>query len=81
MKPVYINYSLRSMAVLSGALLSGEVAERRERAAKLPPQSPRGFSALARLYCLARPTKAAMLRSLYQLLLKTESLDNAILEL
>ena len=28
------------------------------------PQSPRGFSALARLYYLARPTKTAMLRRL-----------------
>ena len=31
----------------------------------LPPQSPRGFSALARLYYLARPTKTAMLRRLW----------------
>ena len=30
----------------------------------LPPQSPRGFSALARLYYLARPTKTAMLQML-----------------
>ena len=30
----------------------------------LPPQSPRGFSALARLNYLARPTKTAMLRRL-----------------
>ena len=30
----------------------------------LPPQSPRGFSALACLYYLARPTKTAMLRRL-----------------
>ena len=30
----------------------------------LPPQSPRGFSALARLYYLARPSKTAMLRRL-----------------
>ena len=30
----------------------------------LPPQSPRGFSALARLYYLAPPTKTAMLRRL-----------------
>ena len=30
----------------------------------LPPQSPRGFSALARLYYLVRPTKTAMLRRL-----------------
>ena len=53
----------------------------RKRGAKLPPQSPPGFSALALLYCLALPTKTAMLRRLYQLLLKTESLDNAILKL
>ena len=31
MKPVYISYSLRSMAVLSGALLSDEAAERRAK--------------------------------------------------
>ena len=31
----------------------------------LQPQSPRGFSALARLYYLARPTKTAMLRRLF----------------
>ena len=30
-----------------------------------PPQSPRGFSALAGLYYLARPIKTAMLRMLY----------------
>ena len=30
----------------------------------LPPQSSRGFSVLARLYYLARPTKTAMLRRL-----------------
>ena len=30
----------------------------------LPLQSPRGFSALARLYYLVRPTKTAMLRRL-----------------
>ena len=40
--------------------------ERRSREKKLlPPQSPRGLSALARLYYLARPTKTAMLRRLY----------------
>ena len=33
----------------------------------LPPQSPRGFFALARLYYLARPTKTAMLRRLTKL--------------
>ena len=39
--------------------------ERRRCVKKLlPPQSPRGFSALARLYYLARPTKTAMLRRL-----------------
>ena len=31
----------------------------------LQPQSPRGFSALARLYYLARPTQTAMLRRLF----------------
>ena len=35
----------------------------------LPPQSPRGFSALARLYCLA--TKTAMLRILMKFRLRT----------
>ena len=63
--------SLRSMAVLSSRAQerrSHEIRARsaRERAAKpreklLPPQSPRRFSALARLYYLARPTKTAML--------------------
>ena len=33
----------------------------------LPPQSPRGFSALARLYYLARPPKTAMLRRLHKM--------------
>ena len=63
------------MAVLSSrahSRRSREIRARsaRERAAKprekekqlLPPQSPRGFSALARLYYLA--TKTAMLRRL-----------------
>ena len=36
----------------------------REKNKFLPPQSPRGFSALARLYYLARPAKTAMLRRL-----------------
>ena len=45
-----IHFSLRSMAVLSS------------RAQEL--QSPRRFSALARLYYLVRPTKTAMLRRL-----------------
>ena len=35
------------------------------RAKLLPPQSPRGFSALTRLHYLARPTKTAMLRRLH----------------
>ena len=38
-----------------------------ERAAKLPPQSPPGFSALARLFYLAPPTKIAMLQMLRRL--------------
>ena len=46
--------SLRSIAVLSGALLSGEAAKN--------ARSPSGFSALARLYDFAHPTKTAMLR-------------------
>ena len=49
--------SLRSMVVLLGALMSGE-----PKISLLPPQSPSGFSALARLYYFARPTKTAMLR-------------------
>ena len=40
--------------------------ERRSREKnKLLPPPPRGFSALARLYYLARPTKTAMLRRLH----------------
>ena len=65
------NPSLRSMAVLLSRAEERRSREirARERAAKpreklLPPQSPRGFSALARLYYLARPTKTAMLRRL-----------------
>ena len=53
--------SLRTMAVLSSR--AHEQRSREIRA--LPPQSPRGFSALARLYYLARPTKTAMLRRLH----------------
>ena len=64
------------MAVLSSRAheqRSREIRARsaRERAARkikiklLPLQSPRGFSALARLYYLARPTKTAMLRRLF----------------
>ena len=40
----------------------------------LPPQSPRGFSALARLYYLVRPTKTAMLRRLMDEKIKTWTL-------
>ena len=61
--------SLRSMAVLSGAPLS-------------PRQSLCGFSALARLYYFARPTKTAMLRRLasYEFL-KLTSTSNLLLKL
>ena len=60
---------LRSMAVLSGAPLS-------------PGQSLCGFSALARLYYFARPTKTAMLRRLasYEFL-KLTSTSNLPLKL
>ena len=51
--------SLRSMVVSLGALMSGE-----PKISLLPPQSPSGFSALARLYYFVRPTKTAMLRSI-----------------
>ena len=55
--------SLRSMAVLSSR--AQEWCSREKNNFKLlPPQSPRGFFALARLYYLARPTKTAMLRRL-----------------
>ena len=75
-KPVITNVelqstlSLRSMAVLSSRAQerrSREIRARsaRERAEKmLPPQSLRGFSTVARLYYLVRPTKTAMLRRL-----------------
>ena len=43
------------------------VAARKIKTKLLPPQSPRGFSALALLYYLARPTKTVMLRSLKDL--------------
>ena len=43
------------------ARTSGEAARKIKL---LPLQSPRGFSALARLYHLVRPTKTAMLRRL-----------------
>ena len=67
---VHHQVSLRSMAVLLSRAQerrSREIRARsaRERAEKLlPPQSLRGFSTLARLYYLARPTKTAMLRRL-----------------
>ena len=75
-KPVITNVelqstlSLRSMAVLSSRAQerrSREIRARsaRERAEKmLPPRSLRGFSTVARLYYLVRPTKTAMLRRL-----------------
>ena len=51
------------------AVLSNRAQERRSREKNkiklLPPQSPRGFSVLARLYYLARPTKTAMVRRLH----------------
>ena len=61
--------SLRSIAVLSEALLS-------------PRQSLCGFSALARLYYFARPTKTTMLRRLasYEFL-KLTSTSNLLLKL
>ena len=58
----------------SQARLSGEAARTRAKCANerrsgknkkvVPPQSPRTFPALARLYYLAHPTKTAMLRRL-----------------
>ena len=74
-KPVITNAELRStLSLRSMAVLSSRAQERRSREIRarsreknkklLPPQSPRGFSALARLYYLARPTKTAMLRRL-----------------
>ena len=59
-----IRDSLRSMAVLSSRAHERLSRGPRNLRAK-PPQSPRGFSALAGLYYLARPTKTAMLRRLY----------------
>ena len=73
-----IMFSLRGLACVAwrfcrAGRTSGE-HERRSREKKknlqknllqlLPPQSPRGFSALTRLYYLA--TKTAMLRRLYE---------------
>ena len=62
-KPVITNVELQStLSLRSMAVLSSRAQERRSR--EIRPQSPRGFSALARLYYLARPTKTAMLRRL-----------------
>ena len=64
---IYLCVSLRSMAVLSSRAQerrSREIRARSREKKLLPPQSPRGFSALARLYYLARPAKTAMLRRL-----------------
>ena len=58
--------SLRSMAVLSEARLSYKAAKTRANDRRSSSQSPRGFSALARLYCFARPNKTKMLRRLLQ---------------
>ena len=68
-KPVITNVELQVPLESSRAQerRSREIRERsaRERAEKLlPPHSLRGFSTLARLYYLARPTKTAMLRRL-----------------
>ena len=52
--------SLRSMAVLPGALLRGERRSRKN--ARKRAASPRRFSALAPLYWFARSTKTTMLR-------------------
>ena len=77
------------MAVLSGALLSGEAAKTRAKEREknenggfslLPPQSPRDFSALARmtirLYYLAHPTETAMLPRLVDVRRSKTSLPN-----
>ena len=53
------------MAVLSSRAQERRSSEIRARSAReRAAQSPRRFSALARLYYLARPTKIAMLRRL-----------------
>ena len=64
--------SLRSMAVLSSRAQGRRIHEKfareareNERRSREKIQSPRGFSALARLYHLVRPTKTAMLRRLH----------------
>ena len=55
--------SLRSMAVLSSRAHERRSREKNKNQFQLlPPQSPRGFSPVARLYFLA--TKTAMLRRL-----------------
>ena len=54
------------MAVLSGALLSSEVAKARVN--ELPTQCPRSFNALAQHGLFARPTKTTMLSRLCSLL-------------
>ena len=56
------------MAVLSSRAQERRSHEKfaREPRENAPLQSPRAFSALARLYYLVRPTKAAMLRRLYR---------------
>ena len=77
------------MAVLSGALLRGEAAKTRAKGREknenggfslLPPQSPRDFSALARLtirlYYLAHPTETAMLPRLLDVRRSKTSLPN-----
>ena len=66
--------SLRSMAVLSSRAQERRRHEKFAREARDPPQSPRGFSALARLYYLVRPTKTAMLRRLMDEKIKTWTL-------
>ena len=62
--PCYISLkpSLRSMAVLSSQAQERQSHEKNKKL--LPAQSPRDFSALARLYYLACPTKTGMLRRL-----------------
>ena len=75
-KPLEVLSSMRSMAVLSSRAQERRSHEKfareapenerpsREKNKLLSLQPPRGFSALARLYYLVRPTKTAMLRRL-----------------
>ena len=74
---ILVQGSLRSMAVLLSRAeerRSREIRARsREKNKLLPPQSSPGFSALARLYYLARPTKTAMLRRLGTRFMSTEN--------